>query len=124
MVSGINSIQAARHHEPFAFATAVAAISRHRRSGAEDAQGGGDCKRDESFLSTHSDLLPFCRRGCAQLNSAFNVPLFTGSCTCARVVTQVRSAGICTGTRLGIALLPAACLNSVANSGDRDRQDE
>jgi hypothetical protein len=37
-----------------------------RRSGAENAQGGGDCKCKENFLSIHADLLPsVCRGDCA-----------------------------------------------------------
>jgi hypothetical protein len=61
----INSFQAARYHKP-ALAAAVAAITRSRRSHAENAQGGGDCKSDESLLSTHGGFLLFvCGGDCA-----------------------------------------------------------
>jgi hypothetical protein len=55
--SRINSVQAAWHHRPVAIATAVAIRPSRRRSGAENAQGGGDRKRDESLPSTHGDFL-------------------------------------------------------------------
>jgi hypothetical protein len=56
VVNRINSVQAARDNIPTLAAT-VAAIARSRGSGAEDAQGGGDCKCDESHLSTHGGFL-------------------------------------------------------------------
>src|SRR5216684_4353760 len=57
VVSRINSVQAAWHHRPVAIVIAVFAITSRRRSGAEDAQGGGNCKPDESHLSTHGGFL-------------------------------------------------------------------
>jgi hypothetical protein len=49
----INSVQATRSHRPAALAAIVDVIPRERRSSAEKAQGGGDCKCDKSLLSTH-----------------------------------------------------------------------
>jgi hypothetical protein len=55
VVNRINSVQVAWHHTRYA---ATVAIRPSRgRSGAENAQGGGDCKRDESHLATHGFLL-------------------------------------------------------------------
>jgi hypothetical protein len=51
----IDSVQPARDHIRLA-ATVVIRPSR-RRSGAEKAQGDGDCKHDESLLSVHGDFL-------------------------------------------------------------------
>src|SRR5258708_958096 len=56
VVGRIDSYQAARDHIP-TVAVAAVAISCRRRSGAENAQGGGDCKRDESLVSDHGGLL-------------------------------------------------------------------
>jgi hypothetical protein len=57
----INPAQAAPHHHRPAALAAIAHIAhiilRDRRSGAENAQGGGNCKRDESHLSTHGGFL-------------------------------------------------------------------
>src|ERR1700680_1245789 len=52
VINRINSDQTARDHIPTLAATVAIRPSR-RRSGAENAQGGGDCKCDESHLSTH-----------------------------------------------------------------------
>jgi hypothetical protein len=56
VMNRIDSDQAARDHSP-TLAPPVGAITRSRRSGAEDAQGGGDCECYESFLSIHGGLL-------------------------------------------------------------------
>jgi hypothetical protein len=63
VVGWINSVQTAWHYRP-ALATAVIAIACRRRSGAQNAQGGGDCRRDESHLSTDGGflLLPHATR--------------------------------------------------------------
>jgi hypothetical protein len=63
----INSTQVAPHHHRPAALVAIASIvaittpattvHRDRRSAAEKAQSGGDCKRDESLLSTHGGFL-------------------------------------------------------------------
>jgi hypothetical protein len=54
VVDRINSIQAARHH----ISAALAAIGpSRRRSHAENAHSGDDCKRDENLVSTHGSLL-------------------------------------------------------------------
>ena len=51
VISRVNSVQAARPH----VSTGVrVAFRQNRRSGAENA--GGDCKCDESHLSTHGFL--------------------------------------------------------------------
>jgi hypothetical protein len=67
----INSTQVAPHHHRPAAIAAIAAIDaittpviattvhRDRRSAAEKAQGGGDCKRDESLLSIHGSFLRY-----------------------------------------------------------------
>jgi hypothetical protein len=58
MVSGIDTVQAARSYRPAAFSALVHVIlACDRRSGAENAECGDDCKRDESHLSTHGFLL-------------------------------------------------------------------
>jgi hypothetical protein len=54
VVNRINSVQAARDHTRLA----ATAITRSRGSRAEDAQGGGNCKRDEGLVSIHGNL-PF-----------------------------------------------------------------
>jgi hypothetical protein len=54
VVSRIDSIQAAPDH--IRLAAAVAIRPSRRRSGAGKAQGDGDCKHDESPLSTHGSL--------------------------------------------------------------------
>src|ERR1700676_1470044 len=56
VINRINSDQTARDHIPTLAATVAIRPSR-RRSGAENAQGGGDCKCDESFVSNHGGLL-------------------------------------------------------------------
>jgi hypothetical protein len=62
MMGRINSGQAARSHGPTPFVAAVGAVLiPDCRSGAENAQGGGDCKRDESLLSTHGSSLHLLR---------------------------------------------------------------
>jgi hypothetical protein len=56
----INSTQVApHHHRPAAIAViaAIHIIPRDRRSAAEKAQGGGDCKCDESLVSIHGGFL-------------------------------------------------------------------
>ena len=60
VVDRINSVQAARDHARLA--ATVAAITRSRGSGAEDAEGGDSCKRDESHFSTHGGFLLLPRR--------------------------------------------------------------
>jgi hypothetical protein len=58
----INSLQAARSHRPAAISALLRVIlHRDRRSGAEKAQGGGDCKRYESLFSTHDSFLHLLR---------------------------------------------------------------
>jgi hypothetical protein len=58
MVSRINSVQATRSYRPAAFSALVHVIlACDRRSGAENAECGDDCKRYESHLSTHGFLL-------------------------------------------------------------------
>jgi hypothetical protein len=52
MIGWIDSVQAARLHKPAAMMTAIEERPS-RRGGADNTQGGGDCKHDESFLSTH-----------------------------------------------------------------------
>jgi hypothetical protein len=64
MVRRINSVQAARHHKPAARA-AGAVVRCSRRSDAENAQGSGEGKRDESLVSNHDDLPFGCRGGCS-----------------------------------------------------------
>jgi hypothetical protein len=59
VVDRINAVQAARDHTRLA--AAVAIRPSRRRSGAENAQGGGDCKRDESLPSIHGGFLLFIR---------------------------------------------------------------
>jgi hypothetical protein len=49
----IDSHQAARDHKP----AARAAFGPGCGYGAENAQGGDDCKRDENPISTHGSLL-------------------------------------------------------------------
>jgi hypothetical protein len=60
VINRINSGQTARDHRPGLAASTVAIRPSRRRSSAEKAQGGGDCKCDESHLSTHGGffLLP------------------------------------------------------------------
>jgi hypothetical protein len=55
VVNRINSVQAAWDHTRYA--ATVAIRPSQGRSGAENEQGGGDCKRYESHLSTHGFLL-------------------------------------------------------------------
>jgi hypothetical protein len=59
MVKWINSVQATRSYRPAAFSALIlhVILAGDRRSGADDTQGGGNCKRDESHLSTHGFLL-------------------------------------------------------------------
>src|SRR5580704_1117838 len=64
VVGRINSNQTAWHHRS-ALATAVAAITRSRRSGTEDGQGGDEGKRDKRSVPDHGDLPFVYRRGCA-----------------------------------------------------------
>lgn len=55
VVNWINAVQVARDHTRVAATVAVRpSCGRH---GAEHAQGGGDCKCDESRPSTHGILL-------------------------------------------------------------------
>jgi hypothetical protein len=56
VVNRIDSVQAARDHTRSAFTVAIAIRPSRGRSGAENAEGGGDCKRDESHPSTHGFL--------------------------------------------------------------------
>src|SRR5579871_4206879 len=55
VVNRVDSVQIARDHTRLA-ATVTIRPSR-RKIGAEKTQGDGDCKRDESFLSTHGSFL-------------------------------------------------------------------
>src|ERR1700730_4492036 len=64
MVRRINSVQAARHHKA-ASPAAAALFRRSRRSDAENAQSGGEGKRDERLASNHDNLPFVCRGGCS-----------------------------------------------------------
>jgi hypothetical protein len=55
VINRIYSVQVARDHARLA--ATVAIRPSRRRSGAETAQRGGDCKRDESLLCTHGSFL-------------------------------------------------------------------
>jgi hypothetical protein len=58
MTGRIHSVQTARHHGTTPIVAAVGAILiPNCRSSAENAQGGGDCKRDEGHLSNHDGFL-------------------------------------------------------------------
>jgi hypothetical protein len=58
MMGRINSGQAARSHGPTPIVAAVGAILMPScRSGAENAEGGGDCNHDESLVSIHDGFL-------------------------------------------------------------------
>jgi hypothetical protein len=65
MINRINSIQAAWHHMPAAFARVVAA---GRRSGGRDPENSwgssDDSKRDESLRSIHGGIPPCYRMHC------------------------------------------------------------
>jgi len=53
MVDRIDSIQAAPCHSPGVFMAFAIIPHSHRRSSAQNAESGGDRKRDESLLSVH-----------------------------------------------------------------------
>jgi len=59
MVNRIYSVQATRSYKPAAVSALVHVfLAGERRSGAKNAQGGGDCNRDESPVSIHDGFLP------------------------------------------------------------------
>jgi hypothetical protein len=66
VVSWINSVQATGYHMPTALAALVHVIpAGDRRSGAENAQCGGEGKRDKRSVPNHGDLPFVCRHGYA-----------------------------------------------------------
>jgi hypothetical protein len=69
VMNRVNSGQAARRHIPAALVALVDVIPGDRRRDAENAQGGGDCKHDEGFLSAHGGLLVRCRSRRLQLRT-------------------------------------------------------
>jgi hypothetical protein len=58
MVKRINSVQATRSYRPAAISALVHVIlAGDRRSGAEDAECGDECKCDGGHISIHGGLL-------------------------------------------------------------------
>jgi hypothetical protein len=53
VVSRVNSVQAAARHGPASFSAIVDIILSSRRKNIAESTEGGNCKRDESLLSTH-----------------------------------------------------------------------
>jgi hypothetical protein len=57
MMGRINSGQVARSHAPTSIAAIGAILMPGCSSGAQNAQGRDDCKRQDSLIATHSRLL-------------------------------------------------------------------
>jgi hypothetical protein len=66
MVDRIDPDQTARDDMAAFFSVVAFMPTSRRRSDAENTEGGGDCKCEESFLSIHGDLLQLVHKdGCS-----------------------------------------------------------